>query len=319
MFCINCGTKLPDNAKFCSNCGTPVGAQTQNLSNTSVMHTASALVPAKCTNCGGNLTVDPNQRQAVCPYCNTSFLVQQAITNYNVSINGPVNIASANITMDSRSEHTLLDKAKEYASCKKWSMAADYFIQALQINPSSIDARSGLLNSLTRIADIFEKVKDYNTAIELYNKMAHLNIAEDTYALKRKAEILTEKEMTEPYLTAEVGLIFKDKAIFNNNCLVVKKSEKKEARYDYNKMDVIEVKEQILTFKYNAGFFSKQDHYFTFNTEEEAQYAHKIACFRKLGKKPERKVIGLPYSQDIEDLRYFVHKLDPYKVMFSGL
>ena len=25
MFCMECGTKLPDNAKFCMNCGTKVG------------------------------------------------------------------------------------------------------------------------------------------------------------------------------------------------------------------------------------------------------------------------------------------------------
>ncbi|MBR1629382.1 MAG: zinc ribbon domain-containing protein, partial [Lachnospiraceae bacterium] len=25
MFCMECGTKLPDNAKFCMNCGSPVG------------------------------------------------------------------------------------------------------------------------------------------------------------------------------------------------------------------------------------------------------------------------------------------------------
>ena len=25
MFCMNCGTQLPDGAKFCMNCGTKVG------------------------------------------------------------------------------------------------------------------------------------------------------------------------------------------------------------------------------------------------------------------------------------------------------
>ena len=25
MFCMNCGTKLPDDAKFCYNCGTKIG------------------------------------------------------------------------------------------------------------------------------------------------------------------------------------------------------------------------------------------------------------------------------------------------------
>ena len=30
MFCMNCGTKLPDDAKFCYKCGTKLGI-TQNI------------------------------------------------------------------------------------------------------------------------------------------------------------------------------------------------------------------------------------------------------------------------------------------------
>ena len=45
------------------------------------------LVPAKCTQCGATLTIDPSQDAAVCPFCNTPFVVEKAINNYNVTNN----------------------------------------------------------------------------------------------------------------------------------------------------------------------------------------------------------------------------------------
>ena len=42
------------------------------------------LVPAVCTQCGASLEVDPSQEAAVCKYCNTPFIVEKAIQNYNI-------------------------------------------------------------------------------------------------------------------------------------------------------------------------------------------------------------------------------------------
>ncbi|MBP1529859.1 MAG: hypothetical protein IJ136_04585 [Erysipelotrichaceae bacterium] len=42
------------------------------------------LVAAVCTQCGAQLEVDPNAEAAVCKYCNTPFIVEKAINNYNV-------------------------------------------------------------------------------------------------------------------------------------------------------------------------------------------------------------------------------------------
>ena len=41
------------------------------------------LVPGICTQCGGQLQVDPNQEAAVCPFCGTPYIVSKAINNYN--------------------------------------------------------------------------------------------------------------------------------------------------------------------------------------------------------------------------------------------
>lgn len=43
-----------------------------------------ALVPAKCTQCGGNIQVDNQKEAAICPYCGTAYIVEQAINNYKI-------------------------------------------------------------------------------------------------------------------------------------------------------------------------------------------------------------------------------------------
>ena len=40
-------------------------------------------VQAKCTNCGANLEIDNSRDAYICPYCNTPFVVEKAINNYN--------------------------------------------------------------------------------------------------------------------------------------------------------------------------------------------------------------------------------------------
>ena len=41
-----------------------------------------SLIPAKCTECGGILQVDKEKDAAVCPHCNTPFIIEKAINNY---------------------------------------------------------------------------------------------------------------------------------------------------------------------------------------------------------------------------------------------
>ena len=43
------------------------------------------LTQAKCTNCGAALNVDPEKEAAICPYCNSTYIVEKAINNYHIS------------------------------------------------------------------------------------------------------------------------------------------------------------------------------------------------------------------------------------------
>lgn len=45
------------------------------------------LISAKCTNCGANLEVDNTKEAAICPYCNTAYVVEKAVNYYNTTNN----------------------------------------------------------------------------------------------------------------------------------------------------------------------------------------------------------------------------------------
>jgi len=94
MFCSNCGKELSDSAKFCPVCGT----KTANDAERS--ETGLKLVPAVCTNCGAPLTLPPDAKNFICPHCNTEFLVDEAINNYNINgMKGDVRIEHATVNV----------------------------------------------------------------------------------------------------------------------------------------------------------------------------------------------------------------------------
>lgn len=58
MFCSKCGANIPDGTAFCPKCGnkceTPSGAR---------------MIKLKCKNCNGDLEVDADKGEYICPYC----------------------------------------------------------------------------------------------------------------------------------------------------------------------------------------------------------------------------------------------------------
>ncbi len=118
MFCMNCGAKLQEGAKFCMNCGMAIG---ENKSN------ETKLVPAKCTNCNAPLEVDATQSAAICPYCKTPYIVEQAIHNYNVSMNGNMNINNATININNGMNiDNLMKRAQRFEADGNYKQAVEY-------------------------------------------------------------------------------------------------------------------------------------------------------------------------------------------------
>ena len=60
-FCINCGKKIENGARFCNSCGTPTG---QFIDETN-LQAAFQETSNKCPYCGGMLKA----LQSTCPFC----------------------------------------------------------------------------------------------------------------------------------------------------------------------------------------------------------------------------------------------------------
>ena len=43
------------------------------------------LVLATCPECGENINIDPEKRAAICEFCKSPFVVEDAINNFNYS------------------------------------------------------------------------------------------------------------------------------------------------------------------------------------------------------------------------------------------
>lgn len=147
MFCVKCGTQLSDTAKFCTSCGekTMLYSQTQNLNIDMFQNQKSALTPAKCTNCGANLQVDATQVTALCPFCNSAYVVQQAINNFNVNLNGNINVGQAVINVSSQGDiNNLLIRAYDFERHNKFCDAGKYYNKVLDIDAKNIEAQKGI-------------------------------------------------------------------------------------------------------------------------------------------------------------------------------
>ena len=77
------------------------------------------LVVAKCTNCGANLEVDEKLDAAICPYCNSAYIVEKAISNYNIgSINANVVNVYGNISTVSNISNSVQELSNKVMTLK---------------------------------------------------------------------------------------------------------------------------------------------------------------------------------------------------------
>ena len=102
------------------------------------------LVHAKCTNCGANLEVDDSKETAICPACNTPYIVEKAIKN--ITVTGTANFQNANVTIQggSPSIDNLLARAIEFERNGEYDKALDYYNKVLDLDYKNQRARDGI-------------------------------------------------------------------------------------------------------------------------------------------------------------------------------
>ncbi len=258
MFCIKCGSQLPDDAKFCSECGNV-------LSGVSDMRKESTkLVPAKCTSCGANLEVDADLKAAICPFCDSAYIVEQAIHNYNITLNGSMNIGSAVINVMQDNADNLLARAEEFRKNQEYDKAIEYYNRVLDIDVNNKKAREGLeliknKNESTQTAkELFEN-KEYTKLLELCDSILAAH-PEDEEALRYK-KVVNECMEEHVYCTVaanKVNLIDGGKGFFKlkKNKLVWIKQEFWSLEYVEKMCMEMEKITQIVPCGYSGNFIT---------------------------------------------------------------
>ena len=143
------------------------------------------LVNAKCTNCGGTLSVDASKDAAICDFCGSPFIVEKAIQNYNYHITN--NITAQNVIIAGKGEmekERLLQNAKTQLEFKDYATARSIFQEVSTDYPDDYRAWYGMASIDT---ENFTKVD--LSAVEFQQVRSFMDRAIMTPPPSRKAEI----------------------------------------------------------------------------------------------------------------------------------
>lgn len=95
MFCMRCGTELPDVARFCFSCGTRV-----DDSLPSSRTTGPTLLELSCPSCGARLQVSPDRKRFDCQHCGKGLAVVADELTANLKMVAP-RVERCEIRLDS--------------------------------------------------------------------------------------------------------------------------------------------------------------------------------------------------------------------------
>lgn len=165
-----------------------------------------SLIPAICTQCGAKLEIDTNVKTSKCPFCGTSFLVEQAVNNYSVNnkiSSDVVNICMQNNTADSMyntcltcckvgeysaMEHILTEFQNEYPTDYRV-----YYIQLLRVTDCFKRFDSDIKNNQNienKANSLMNKIKKFASATEIQT----INTEYNNYIARLKKKVSEEQE-----------------------------------------------------------------------------------------------------------------------------
>ena len=84
------------------------------------------LIRAQCPNCGAALDVDKEKEAAVCPFCNTPYIVEKAIQNITNNNKFYINNATFN---NQESEESYLKRGLTFIDLRDGQKAYDLFTE----------------------------------------------------------------------------------------------------------------------------------------------------------------------------------------------
>ena len=147
-------------------------------------------VPAKCTSCGAQLTVDNTKDAAICEYCNTPYIVEKAINNYTISGNSNISIHNAVINVQGApSVDNLLLRAAEFKQSGNITLSLEYYNRVLDIDASNALARLSI-NSIEN-----EVLEEIPLSFCFIHGTLTLSRSELIFTTKRKRIVYSSKDI----------------------------------------------------------------------------------------------------------------------------
>ena len=110
------------------------------------------IVPAICTQCGAQLDVDDSKEAAVCPYCNTAFIVEKAINNYHntyVTNIGSIHANNVYFSGDQKLEEHLRSGVA-FLRLTNYKSAKEVFQKVTEDYPYDYRGWYGLIRTITK-------------------------------------------------------------------------------------------------------------------------------------------------------------------------
>lgn len=103
------------------------------------------LINLKCTNCGAVLQGESSKDAMVCPHCNSAFVVEKAITNYNNTYNVVNNINADVVKIMNKDVDAFIRRAYILLEDENFEEAQNIFLECLNSQPENWKCYLGLL------------------------------------------------------------------------------------------------------------------------------------------------------------------------------
>jgi len=128
-----------------------------------------AIVPARCTQCGGNIQIDASKEAGICPHCGTAFITEKVINNYNSYVTNQNDYSGA--TFNYYGDPLLLEKhlqnARRAKTKEDWEEVEKYYNRAEECDPTCIEAvfYSAFAKAKLTLtsSDNYKRISSFNT------------------------------------------------------------------------------------------------------------------------------------------------------------
>ena len=170
------------------------------------------LVPAKCTQCGASIEVDPSQEAGICKSCGTAFITEKVINNYNtINVDKSVNIYLGGKGDSKKEERD--DEIKALFVSLDYTNEVDTYKRAEEIikkYPGSADAHMaaalaiGELMTRNLEGSYVNDITDYTMYLdEVDGKDIHINISYPLGLLDKAKKFAKNEKEKQAVINAE--------------------------------------------------------------------------------------------------------------------